>query len=67
MTLWDLTHNQIIELSQALLCEIYDKTFGTTPSYGELATAENIITFGMLEAAYGDTVFTEDDFCTAEW
>ena len=67
MTLYELSNDQIIELSQCLLCRLYDEMLGESPSYGELANAEDIITPGLLVAFYDGTIFTDDDFCTDQW
>jgi len=61
----ELTAEQKSELKQALLMRRNEES-GETTSYGELAWADEAITNEELEAEYGNTTFTDDDFtCTA--
>lgn len=57
----DLTREQKTEVKQRLLVEQYDKE-GETPSYGELADADGLITDSECEEAFAGTDFVPDDF-----
>lgn len=57
MRLEELNAEQKKELKQ----DVLNNRLGN-PSYGELANAEELVTDEELEAAYGGTEFTEDDF-----
>lgn len=60
MTIKDLTPEQKLELKQNFLTKDHDV------SYGELASADELVTDEQLEEEYGHVVFSEDDFfCTA--
>lgn len=63
MTLYELNEDQILELKQALLCQIYDEMLDASPSWGELGCADDIISAGLLVAFYDGTEFSNDDFC----
>ena len=63
MTLYELNEDQIHELKEALLCQIYDEMLDASPSWGELANADEIISAGLLVAFYDETEFSNDDFC----
>ena len=63
MTLYELNEDQIHELKEALLCQIYDEMLDASPTWGELANADEIISAGLLVAFYDTTIFSEDDFC----
>lgn len=59
MTVHELTRDQLIELKQNMLCK------QGSPSCGELADADILISDEAVFTAYSDTDFTEDDFfCT---
>ena len=62
MSLWDLSEEQLFELKQSLLTRIYDEMLNASPSYGELADANEIISAGLLVAFYDGTDFCDDDF-----
>lgn len=65
MEVKDLSRDQLIELKQALLSQRYDSK-GESPSYGELADVDELISDEEIFAAYAGTSFSEDDFfCTA--
>jgi hypothetical protein len=65
MTFFELNDDQRLELKQNILSQRYDAR-GETPSYGELAWADELVSDEDLEEWYGDTVFSEDDFlCSA--
>jgi hypothetical protein len=56
MKLKDLTAEERLELKQNYLTRDKDV------SYGELADADQLVTDAELEAEYGSTEFTKDDF-----
>lgn len=62
MKLSDLSADQKLELKQNLL-EKKNEAKGEGTSYGELADADQLVTDAELEAEYGNTEFTGDDFC----
>lgn len=70
-TVYQLTPDQLEELAQSYLTEHYheynpDAAELEGPSYGELATALDIVGRETLEEEYSDTTFTVDDFfCSA--
>ena len=65
MNFSELNDDQRLELKQNLLSRRYDER-GETPSYGELADADELVSDEDLEDWYGDTFFSEDDFlCSA--
>lgn len=59
MRLKDLTQDQRTMLKQDLLTR---KTEAEGVSYGELADADSLITDEELEAEFGGTEFSPDDF-----
>jgi len=59
MRLKDLNRDQRLMLKQDLLTR---KTESEGVSYGELADADSLITDEELEAEFGGTEFTPDDF-----
>lgn len=60
MTVHELTREQLIELKQDMLCE------QGSPSYGELADADELVSDETVFAEFDATKFSEDDFfCTA--
>ena len=61
MKLKDLNDDQRLQLKQDLLSRRMDEK-GESPSYGELADADTLVTDEELEAEYGDTEFVPDDF-----
>ena len=56
MKLAQLTPEEKLELKQNYLTRDHDV------SYGELADADELVTDQELEAEYGSTEFTKDDF-----
>lgn len=56
MTVHELSRGQLIELKQHMLCE------HGSPSYGELADADELISDEATFAEFDATEFTEDDF-----
>ena len=61
MKLKDLNEDQRLQLKQDLLSRRMDEK-GESPSYGELADADTLVTDEELEAEFGDTEFVPDDF-----
>lgn len=61
MRLKDLNDDQRMELKQAILTQRYDAR-GESPSYGELADADDLVSDEDLEDWYGGTEFSSDDF-----
>ena len=61
MKLKDLNEDQRLQLKQDLLSRRMDEK-GESPSYGELADADRLISDEELEAEFGDTEFVPDDF-----
>lgn len=60
MRIGDLSRNQLIELKQAYLCEMYDHVY-----WEQLARADELVSDEEVNAAYGGIAFTNDDFvCT---
>ena len=65
MKLKDLNNDQRMELKQAVLTQRLDAR-GASPSYGELADADDLVSDEDLEDWYGGTEFSPDDFsCSA--
>ena len=58
----DLNKGQKLYLKQDLLTKELIDIEGRTPSYGELASADELVTDGKLEEAFGSTEFVEEDF-----
>lgn len=60
MTIKELSEEQKLELKQNFLTKDNDV------SYGELASADELVSDEELEEEYGNVEFTDDDFfCTA--
>ena len=65
MTVYDLNRDQLTEVKQRMLMEQYDQ-LGETPSYGELADVDDLISDEEVYAEYAGTDFVPDDFfCSA--
>ena len=61
-TLSELSSEQLHELCQQYLCATRDDV-----SWKDLAHAESLVTMDELEAEYGGTLFSHDDFiCTSD-
>ena len=61
-TLSELSSDQLHELCQQYLCATRDDV-----SWSDLAHAESLVTMDELEAEYGDTLISHDDFiCTPD-
>ena len=61
MKLKDLNDDQRLQLKQRILTDRMDAK-GESPSYGELADADTLVTDEELEAEFSDTEFVPDDF-----
>lgn len=61
----DLTAEQKLELKQRIL-EDRNEHLGEGTSYGELANADELVDDEVLEAEYGGTEFSPDDFSCGE-
>ena len=61
MKLKDLNDDQRLQLKQRILTDRMDAK-GESPSYGELADADTLVTDEELEAEFGDMEFVPDDF-----
>lgn len=64
MKLNELNHDQRLELKQSMLVDRMDAR-GESPSWSELADADEIVSDEDLEREYGATEFSEDDFFAA--
>ena len=62
MTVWELNREQIKQLKETYLMQHLDEVEGRSPSYGELALADELVADAMLVEAYGHYDFSEDDF-----
>lgn len=66
MSFNELSRDQKIEAKQSMLCEQYDK-LGKSPSWGELADADETISDAEAKEYYGGTNFVPEDFsCSAD-
>lgn len=61
MRLDELNDRQKIQLKQNILVERRDH-IGESPSYAELAMADDLVSDEDMEDWYAGTVFSEDDF-----
>ena len=61
MTLKELNSEQRLQLKQDMLTRRMDEK-GESPSYGELADADRLVSDQELEAEFGNTEFVPDDF-----
>ena len=65
MTVYELNRDQLEELKANYLMEKTDER-GESPSWGDLADADNIISDHEIFAVYDGTEFSNDDFsCSA--
>lgn len=65
MTVYELNRDQLEELKQNYLTEKMDER-GESPSWGDLADADSIISDHEIFAVYDGTEFSNDDFsCSA--
>lgn len=61
MTVKELSREQLNELKQSYLCDLYEAK-GKAPSYGELAWVDVLISDREIFSVYEDVSFTNDDF-----
>ena len=61
MKLKELNGEQRLQLKQDILTRRMDEK-GESPSWGELADADRLVTDEELEVEFGDTEFVPDDF-----
>ena len=66
LTVYDLNLEQILELKQVYLTQMFEETEEESPSWDELARADEIVDDNLIFDAYAGTVFSNDDFvCSA--
>lgn len=65
MTYDELNKDQKLELKQQIVMD-RNEHIGEGTSYGELALADELVSDGDLEAEYGGTEFSPDDFMCSE-
>lgn len=63
MNFTELNADQRLQLKQQMLDNKLIETEDRSASMGELIEADELITDKELEAEYGSTYFTEEDFC----
>lgn len=63
MSITDLNREQLTELKQAYLTELLDRD-GLSPSWGELADADELIPDAEIYEAYEGYTFSAGDFMT---
>lgn len=61
MSVEELNRNQLVQLKQNMLMERMDAK-GETPSWGELAEVDSLITDEEVQQEYAGTDFVTDDF-----
>ena len=61
MKLKELNSEQRLQLKQDILTRRMDEK-GESPSYGELADADRLVSDQELEAEFGNTEFVPEDF-----
>ena len=64
MTVRELNRDQLIELKQQHMIEEYDRR-GETPSYGELADADDMYSDEYIYSVYENYTFSPDDFTSS--
>lgn len=62
MTVQELNRDQLIQLKQQMLMERMDAE-GDSPSWGELADADSLISDEDVQSEFAGTMFTTGDFC----
>ena len=62
LTVSELSDDQMLELKQNYLCQHLDEVEDRSPSYGELADADEIVPTELIYDAYSGTLFVPDDF-----
>lgn len=63
MSVTELSRDQLTELKQAYLTELFDRD-GLEPSWGELADADRLIPDAEIFEAYEGFIFSPDGFMT---
>ena len=63
MSITDLSRDQLTELKQAYLTDLFDRD-GLSPSYGELADADQLIPDAEIYEAYEGCIFAPGDVMT---
>lgn len=58
----EISHSQILQLKQQCLIDLLEERENRSPSYGELADADEIVSDEMITAQYAGTVFSPEDF-----
>lgn len=61
MSVEELNRDQLVQLKQNMLMERMDAE-GKTPSWGELAEVDSLITDEEVQQEYAGTDFVTDDF-----
>lgn len=61
MKIIELNREQIVELKQGYMIQQADEN-GTSPSWGELANADELITDAEVIEVFGSVEFSDDDF-----
>lgn len=65
-TVYDLSSEQMLELKQDYLFEHLEEVEGRSPSWYEIANANDIVSDWIIFDNYSDIIFVDDDFyCTA--
>lgn len=68
MKITELNADQLKEVKQRYLCEIADTRIMESPSYGELANADELVTDEEVFEYYEGTEFVPEDFlCSPEY
>lgn len=62
MSVCELTADQMIILKQNHLMERLDREENRSPSWGELADADELVSDEEILDEYGSVMFVEDDF-----
>lgn len=62
MLFYDLNPEQMLELKQVYLTQMFEETEEEFPSWDELARADEIVDDSLIFDAYAGTVFSNDDF-----
>lgn len=62
MNVNELSREQLVELKQNYLCELADKRNGEGVSYGELASADELVSDDEIFDYYSGTDFVTEDF-----
>ena len=66
LIVYDLNPEQILELKQVYLTQMFEETEEESPSWDELARADEIVDDSLIFDAYAGTLFSNDDFvCSA--